>query len=310
MQISLAVDWADPPHELIGFIAQFLAAGAIGFRYFALRLPRIEADRPFYDDAARRAALLGVIGIALSVVPMILGLPALAARRHMTAGALLTSDSQTMLQGIFLLVALLGFVLGALRMAAGWPLAAIGVVVGSLRAVFTGKWASLVNPVHVLAAGLWIGTLFVLVTAGLSALLRNESTRERRGVIAADLVNGFSPLALTMGGVVVLFGLITAWRHLHVLSNLWSTPYGITLIVKLVFVATVFVLGAWNWRRQRPLLGSEPAAVAIRRSATAELTVAGIVLVITALLVSLPAPRPPGATARPGARTGAPTAGP
>lgn len=306
MQTPLPVDWADPPHELIGFIAQFLAAGAIGFRYFALRLPRIEADRPFYDDAAQRAALLGIIGIALSIVLMVLGLPALAARRHVTSVALLTTDSQTMLQAAFLLLAIIGFVLGAVRIGAGWPLAAIGVVVGSLRAVFTGKWASVVNPVHVLAAGLWIGTLFVLVTAGLSALLRNETTRERRGVIAADLVNGFSPLALTMGAVVVLFGVITAWRHLHVLSNLWSTPYGITLIVKLVFVATVFVLGAWNWRRQRPLLGSEPAAAAIRRSATAELTVAGVVLVITAVLVSLPAPRPPGAAPR----AGVPTAGP
>lgn len=306
MLTPLPVDWADPPHELIGFIAQFLAAGAIGFRYFALRMPRIEADRPFYDDAAQRAAILGVIGIALSIVLMIIGLPALAARRHTTAGALLTSDVTTMLQAGFLIIALVGFVLGALRIAAGWPIAALGVVVGSLRAVFTGKWASLVNPVHVLAGGLWIGTLFVLVTAGLSALLKNETTRERRGVIAADLVNGFSPLALTMGAVVVLFGVITAWRHLHVLSNLWSTPYGITLIVKLAFVATVFALGAWNWRRQRPMLGSEPAAMAIRRSATAELTVAGVVLVITALLVSLPAPRPPGAAPRAGPPAGGP----
>ena len=306
MQIPGSIDWADPPHELIGFIAQFIAAGAIGFRYSALRMPRVEADRPFYDDAAQHAAVLGVIGVALSVVLMVLGLPALAARRHTTAGALLTSDLMTMLQAAFLVIGLIGFVLGALRTGAGWPVAALGVVVGSLRALFTGKWTSLVNPVHVLAAGLWIGTLFVLVTAGLSALLRTETSRERRGVIAADLVNGFSPLALTMGAVVVLFGVITAWRHLHVLSNLWSTPYGITLIVKLVFVAAVFGLGAWNWRRQRPMLGSEPAASAIRRSATAELTVAGVVLVITSLLVSLPAPRPPGAAPRAAAPAGGP----
>jgi copper transport protein len=79
---------------------------------------------------------------------------------------------------------------------------------------------------------------------------------------------------------------------------LWSTPYGITLIVKLAFVIAVFALGAWNWRRQRPMLGTEPAAAAIRRSAAAELTVAGVVLVITSLLVSLPSPRPPGAAPR------------
>jgi putative copper export protein len=103
-------------------------------------------------------------------------------------------------------------------------------------------------------------------------------------------VNGFSPLALGCGLVVVLFGAITAWRHLGRLDALWTTPYGWALIAKLCTVAVVFALGAWNWRRQRPLLGSEAAAHAIRRSATAELVVAGLVLVITAVLVSLPAP--------------------
>ena len=118
----------------------------------------------------------------------------------------------------FLVLAAIGFVLAARHVQAGWFLAAAGVVIGSLRAAFAGKWASLINPIHVLAAGFWIGTLFVLVVAGLAALLKHESARARRGAIAADMVNGFSPLALSMGGIVVLFGVITAWRHLHKLD--------------------------------------------------------------------------------------------
>jgi putative copper export protein len=307
MQAAL-IDWADPPRELVGFIGQFLAAGAIGFRYFALRGQRPQADRAFYDDAARRAAVIGLIGVLMSVLLTAAQLPSLAARRHTTISSFVSTDTSTTLQVVFLILALIGFVLAVARAGPGWPLAAVSVIAGSLRAAFIGKWASLVNPVHVLAAGLWIGTLFVLVTAGLSALLRHEPTRDRRGAIAADMVNGFSPLALTMGGIVVLFGLITAWRHLHILSNLWSTPYGYTLIGKLCFVAAVFTLGTWNWRRQRPTLGSEGAAASIRRSATAELTIAVIVLLITSVLVSLPAPRPPGAQkVSPG---GSPVAGP
>lgn len=285
------IQWPEPILQLIGFIAQFLAAGAIGFRFFALRNQEIESDRPFYDDAARRAALLGLLGVAISLVTMLWGLPAQAARKHLTSGAFLASTPQSAMQLGFLLLAVLGFALAAGRLNAGWIMAALGVVVGSLRAVFTGKWASLVNPVHVLAAGLWIGTLFVLVVAGLSALLKHEQTRERRGAIAADMVNGFSPLALSMGGVVVIFGLITAWRHLHRIDALWTTPYGIALMVKLVFVAIVFALGAWNWRRQRPTLGTEAAASSIRRSGTAELAVAAIVLIVTAIIVSLPSPK-------------------
>jgi putative copper export protein len=293
MQAPL-VDWSDPPRELLGFVAQFLAAGAIGFRFFALRRRQAESDRPFYEVAGRRAGMLGFLGIIMSILLMLAQLPSLAARRHMSVGTLVTTDTSTMLQAGFLVLALVGFGLAIARLGPGWPIAAASVVAGSLRAAFLGKWVSLVNPVHVLAAGLWIGTLFVLVTAGLTSLAGHEP-RDRRGAIASDMVNGFSPLALTMGGVVVLFGVITAWRHLHVLSNLWSTPYGYTLIGKLCVVAAVFALGTWNWRRQRPALGSEAAASAIRRSATAELTVAAIVLLITSVLVSLPAPRPPGA---------------
>jgi putative copper export protein len=187
-------------------------------------------------------------------------------------------------------LAVVGFALAAGRISVGWPLAAVGVIVGPLSAIFTGQWARLVNPLHVLFGGLWIGTLFILVVAGLSMVLRDEPSREERGRLAADMVNAFSPLALTCGALLVASGLTTAWRHLGSVPALWSTPYGYALLVKLALVATVFVLGAWNWRRQRPTLGTEGAAIAIRRSARAELTMAGLVLIVTSVLGSLPPP--------------------
>jgi putative copper export protein len=291
MQSEPLLQWSDALTEFVGFIALFLGAGAIGFRFSALRGRRIETDRPFYEDAARRAAVLGLVGVILSLLMAWMDLPGLAAKRHLSVGAFISSDPSTMMQLGFLVAALIGYLLAAARIGAGWFLAAIGIVAGALRAGFLGQWSRLINPVHSLAAGLWIGTLLVLVVAGLSALLRHEPTGDRRGAIAADMVNGFSPLALSMGAIVVLFGLITAWRHLHVLSNLWSTPYGDALIVKLLFAATVFALGAWNWRRQRPTLGGEEAASSIRRSATGELIAATLVLIATAIVVSLPSPK-------------------
>lgn len=291
MQGEPLLQWSDPVKEFIGFVALFLGAGGIGFRYFALRGWRIDTDRAFYDDAARRAAGLGIVGVVVTLIMAWTELPGLAARKHMAVGAFVTSDPATMMQIGFLVLAVIGYALAAGRIKAGWPVAAIGVIAGALRLVFLGQWSKLVNPIHSLAAGLWLGTLLVLVVAGLSALLRHEPTRARRGAIAADMVNGFSPLALSMGGVVVVFGLITAWRHLHVLSNLWLTPYGQVLIVKLTLVACVFGLGAWNWRRQRPTLGTEPAAASIRRSSMAELTMATLVLIATAIIVSLPSPK-------------------
>jgi putative copper export protein len=106
-----------------------------------------------------------------------------------------------------------------------------------------------------------------------------------------DLVNSFSPLALSAATIVALTGLTTAWLHLKRLSALWTTSYGAALLVKLVLVLIVVSLGAWNWRRVRPSLGDEGSDETIRRSATLELTFAGLVLVATAVLVSLPSPR-------------------
>ena len=298
--------------ELIGFISIFLTAGAIGFRYSSLRgkLGRDGAatsDALVYATAAQRAAVLGLVGAVIAILRMFQGLPGLAQRAHTTTSALLATNFNAQLLVGCGVLALIGFLLASGRLSVGWPLAAIGVIVGTLRGLLGGRWAQLVNPMHELSAGLWIGTLFVMVVVGLALVLRNETPADRRGPIAAAMVNDFSPLALVCGGLVVIFGVITAWRHLDPLSSLWTTPYGWALIAKLAVVAVVFALGAWNWRRGRPTLGTEAGAHGLRRSARSELAAAGVVLVITAILVSLPSPRRPGAGGRGG--PGGPPAG-
>lgn len=291
MQPEPLLSWPEPLVHVIEFLAVFLPAGAIGFRYSSLRGGSHELDRRVYADAGARAALIGLVGSLLGAALIIRELPALAARRHTTVMTLLTTSLQPAVQVATIVLALIGFAFAVRRTRSGWPLAAAGVVVGQLRGLLTGSLTRIVNPAHVLAGGLWIGTLFVLVAAGVTMVLRDEPARERRGAIVADMVNRFSPLALVSAGCLVLFGVITAWRHLHRLSALWTTPYGYALIVKLVFVAVVVLLGGWNWRRQRPTLGTEETAVSIRRSAAAELSFAAIVLLVTSVLVSLPSPR-------------------
>jgi putative copper export protein len=286
------IRWSEPIGEFIGFVAQFIPLGAVGFRFAALR-HRLEAYDSVYADAARRAAVFGLAGVLVQTTQLILALPQRAARAHETVGALLTSDVATILQVVLLAMAILGFALASTQRRSGWPLALVGVVLGPLTPVLSGQWSKLINPVHRLAGGLWLGTLFVLVIAGLRVVLDETRTKERRGEIAAELVNGFSPLALTCGMIVVASGLTTAWRHLNPLSSLWTTPYGYALITKLCIVAMVFGLGAWNWRRVRPTLGSEDAAHAVRRSSKGELTAATLVLIASAILVSLPSPKPP-----------------
>ena len=300
------VTWSEPVQQLSSFIGTFLAAGAVGFRFTAARATRAEGTaKIFFDSALRRAAIVGTVGAAIGMGFALLGLPALAARAHLSVGELLTSNASAILSTVWPAVVLAGTALALTNVRAGWIVAAVGLLCDALTPLVSGRWSGVVNPVHRLAAGLWLGSLFILVACGLVPLLRDTELGERRGALAADMVNRFSPMALSMGGVVVAFGVITAWLHLPTLASLWETPYGRTLIIKLVFVATVFALGAFNWRRQRPTLGKESAALSIRRSATLELSVAAVVLIVTSILVSLPSPkrappsRPPRASVAP-----------
>jgi putative copper export protein len=291
VQAEAGFELARSAEELVEFVFAFLATGAVGFRYSSLagRLNGVGAVGRVYRDAARRAAIIGLVAQLIGTGRRVLFLPRMAEMQHTTVAQVLTAFPQSL--GFWLAVlGELGFLLAAARVGIGWPLAAIGVVVGALAPVFTGQWERLLNPFHMLMGGLWLGTLFVLVVAGLTSVLRDDDSRAERGRMAADMVNAFSPLALTCGLLLVASGALNAWHHLGSLPALWSTPYGLVLIVKLLLVSAVFALGAWNWRRQRPRLGTESAADGLRRSAWLELAAAGLVLLATAILVSLPTP--------------------
>ncbi len=295
MQAEPLLTWSEPVREFIGFASLFLANGAIGFRYAAVRGRLTEEGasaevRAVYDRATRRAAGLGLLGALIQAVLLTVRLPHLAERMHRSVGQLLTSDPQTIARCVLLLAAIVGLALARRNSRSrAWLVGAVGLIGAQLTVVLSGRWVGLVNPAHQLFGSLWLGTLLVLVLAGFSSVLRDAP--RLRGTIAADMVNGFSPLALTAAPLLVASGVTTALLHLHPFSSLYTTPYGYALLVKLCFVVLVFILGAWNWRRQRPRLGSEEAAGRIRRSSIMELSVATIVLIVTSILVSLPSPR-------------------
>lgn len=288
------IDWPKPINELLGFIAAFLITGAIGFRFAALggllNSPASE-EKGFAQGAARRAALFGLLGGAIGSARLLQGLPAAAEREKLEIAALVASQPMLQFQMALLFAALLGFALAAGGRGAGWAIAAVGVFLLPLRAALFGQFPRMVNSMHEYAAGYWIGTLFLIVTLGLSPAFRGALTAERHAAVVARMVAGFSRLALVSFGVLAVFGVITAVRHLKRPESLWTTPYGYTYIAKMCVVLGVLALGAWNWRRQKPRLGTEAGTVSMRRSATRELAVAGVVLLITSVLVSLPSPK-------------------
>jgi copper resistance protein D len=288
--------WPQPLREYAGFLAAFFSAGAVGFRWGVIARSSATgsagagAEREVERRATFRAAMIGLLGAALGTGLLTNALPGMAARHHQTVAQLLSGNPMTACQVVMGALALIGFALATFAGKPGWVLAALAVLGGALRAAFFGQWERLVNPLHVLAGGLWLGTLFVLVFAGLGSVFASALPAERRGALVAAWVNAFSPLALCSAAMLATFGVITAWRHLKRLDALWTTPYGYALIVKLCIVAAVLAIGAWNWRRVKPGLGGEPAARRLERSARSELAVAALVLAVTAILVSLPSP--------------------
>jgi uncharacterized membrane protein len=278
--------------QLVQFVGWFFAIGAIGFRFGIVRRVREMSDEARTILRADNAALLGVVGIVLLALSL-LSVPYLAAiTQHKTFAAALPKNLAPLeLKMAMLGLALVGFLLVRVSSSIGWTLASIGILVAVLQPLYSGKLAGKVNAVHILAASTWLGTLLVLALIGIRGVIRSSSVGIQRAQLVADLVNSFSPLALVAASIVAITGVTTAWLHLKRLSALWTTSYGITLVIKLVFVLSVVILGAWNWRRVKPSLGAEGSEETLRRSATMELTFGALVLVATSVLVTLPSPR-------------------
>ena len=289
----------------LGFISLFVLIGAVAFRFFVLRrVGEAEADS-FMQIASTNAATLGLvsaIGVLLSALLKLVhessDMPDIGLSSMMFGsswGLALTAQ---------ILLAIIAA--GAFRAAHGsnasarevaWRVAFItAVALGFTPALgghaIAGDSAYLAIPadvVHILAGSAWLGTLAVIVVVGIPAALKTPDM-VRPGARVAKIINAFSPVALMCGGIVVATGLGSSVVRLPSVDALWKTPYGVTLLLKLFFVAMLFGAGAWNWRRMRPRLTGDDAIAPLRSSASFELILAAAVLGITAVLVALELP--------------------
>jgi putative copper export protein len=294
-------EWNDVLFEYVGFLASFGILGALGFRYGVLRADGAavapQPDSPLarvFQRMSAGAAGVGLVGVGLGGISFAQSLLERAEQKHLPlADALLSGGPSSIAQAVFLPTLLLAFGLAWRRVPAGWPLAGGAGLALALRGLLTGRLWGMVNPLHVLAASLWLGTLFVLVVCGLGQMLRSAAPVVDRERAVAAMVNRFSTVALASGALLGATGVLTSWKHLKPLAALWSTPYGYALLAKLAVVSVVAGMGAWNWRRVGPSLGQEGGTLRIRRAAATELAFAAVVLFLTAILVSLPSPKLP-----------------
>jgi putative copper export protein len=177
-----------------------------------------------------------------------------------------------------------------------WRVTAAAAIGLALSFSLTGHAASETKPVlfvmldsiHVMAAGGWLGTLLVVTTIGLRSVL--ELPVERRVHASSQLINALSTFALLCASTLVVTGFVAAWSHLHTLSALWTTGYGQALFRKLVVIAMMAIVGAFNWRVIRPRLAKSDTIALLRKSAAVELTFGLVVVILTAILVGTSPP--------------------
>lgn len=143
------------------------------------------------------------------------------------------------------------------------------------------------DSLHIVGAGVWLGTLLVLCLV-LPRALREQPSNDASPSAALVLVSAFSPVALLGAGVVVVSGIVSSLARIDRLDALRS-PYGRLLLIKVAIVAVVALIGWRNWKRLTPRLESGDAT-ALRRSIALELTAAALVLAATAALVVTPPP--------------------
>lgn len=317
--LYVAIRWAE-------FAAVLLIIGAVTFRYLVLaRVEQGTPEdagswRAFIGDAEWNAARMGYIAAGLLIATLVLRLAAQSYAMHGSDTpfdpALVGGMIGRTMWGWGWLLQLAGVVFAGAgfylartasrdvlstsgdrlpRATVWWTLAAFGAIAVAFSPALASHASStphlralaiFADGIHVLAASSWLGTLTVMMVAGIPAGMRQSA--ERRGSVVRLLVNAFSPVALTSAGLAVVTGVFAAWLHVGTIPNLWGTRYGITLLIKLAILGVVALTGFYNWRYVQPQLGTDEATRRLHRSARIEVAVAVFVLLATAVLVASP----------------------
>lgn len=115
--------------------------------------------------------------------------------------------------------------------------------VPAVRPPDVDTWLNLVlDQAHIVSGTVWLGGLVLLVA--LAGTRRRLG--EGAGLLWADLWRRFGLVAMVCVAVVTVSGLWLSWRHVAAVSQLWTTGYGIALLVKLLLVGGLVAAGAFN----------------------------------------------------------------
>ncbi|MGW6410223.1 copper resistance D family protein [Streptomyces vinaceus] len=98
------------------------------------------------------------------------------------------------------------------------------------------------DQVHIVSGVVWIGGLAFLAALATARRRLGQSA----GLLWADIWRRFSLVALVCVGAVLTSGLWLSWKHVGSVSQLWTTTYGLFVLVKILLVLAMVTAGAVN----------------------------------------------------------------
>jgi putative copper export protein len=163
----------------------------------------------------------------------------------------------------------------------GWSLYTIAVVTLCAMVPRLGHGATstghlVLHILHLAAVSAWLGTFTVILWLYFRKWPRDSDSRIRDAVVM--LLRRFSRIALPAAGLTIVTGVIAAAIYVNSFSDLLTTSYGRTLVVKIGGFAGVLVCGWSNWRRLRTVKAPRPQTL------LAELAFAVLVVLVTGVL--------------------------
>jgi putative copper resistance protein D len=154
-----------------------------------------------------------------------------------------------------------------------------------------------VHALHLLATGLWLGGLVPL-----AVLLREcrRSADTDAVAIAQAATRRFSSIAVISVALLIFTGSYNAWNLVGGVPQLFGTPYGKLLLIKIAFLLPLLMIAAVNRSKLKPALLAasldqrEPASRLIGklgRNAIAEATCGALILLIVGFMGVTPPAR-------------------
>lgn len=138
---------------------------------------------------------------------------------------------------------------------------------------------------HLLAAAIWVGGLFHLASA--VPVIGETLTGMSRRRLLTQVVSRFSILAILSTGTLIITGIYSGWAQVTIFQAV-ATPYGWTLVAKLLLIVPLLILGALNLFWVKPRLARDDRAGRwLRRITFGEVFFAVLVLLAVGLLTSL-----------------------